>query len=762
MVVTRRNANTEPAQLAALERSAGITISPPELPPVTRQKRARRAAASVQVESKTRSVTEIANTSREVTTTSRAATFTTPTTATTTTTTSRVSVSAPTAAIPTTGTKRRTRSTKAETASPLRALPQQPERVTQKRKRVTKKTASETPEPEPTPVRHQPEPVQDENSDDQGIFFSKSEPKISSPSSSLLKVISEDEVDTLRNENFQLRARIDQLEDDNARLITENDSLQLKLMTGQVSANHRYSDFDMYGAMEPITPPPSQPEFVQGSESALALLHKVEEAARQSADVVVPSPPSTQEREEQPISDTPEESQVTPQPISTPSGFFSRSFSALKSTFGFSSSTPQQPYSPTPSRALPPPNTFTETLSVPPTPVGERVKTPSKKKKRNPMIKALTRGVQPEEMAKAEKWARQVAADLKNDSSSGDKRKRLETPVLYKELNYYPSSKPWETGFGDPLGDMDLDDDDVVPTWAVYADMKAEEEEHRAKKHKASHQVTIEDDDIVSLDEAHAANTGVPSPQKLMDTRGRSASLSDFHPRRSTEPSPMFKTPVSHQEGGNVFDELRGLDAAAQGYTNDLESLQRATKTAVQDPVHKPVHNPSQGSFSVPDYDSDEDDTTMNSETPNADAEPIWTQPPPPAPVPAHAPLPGAAVEPPSSPTTSQPVGEIERQRQRLMKHTPAKPSRLREATYPSPSLMSDAGNESIMAATPIQVVELFAGMPGAEPLDLDDDILEAAEAFAATEEFQKQLAATRWSSPILTYESDEEDMSSE
>lgn len=378
------------------------------------------------------------------------------------------------------------------------------------------------------------------------------------------------------------------------------------------------------------------------------------------------------------------------------------------------------------------------------------------------MFRTLTKGIQPEEMPKAEKWIRQVIADFKNDSSLGEKRKRLEEPVLYKDLKHYPSSKPWETGFGDPLGDMDLEDDDVVPAWAVYADLMAEEEEHRAKKQKA-HQVAIDDDDIVPLNETFLASTDVSSPRNLIDSHGRSASLLDFHPRRSTEPSPMFKTPISHQQGGNVFDELRGHDVAAQIYTDDLESLQRATKTAVHDePVQKPVHNPSQGSFSVPDYDSDEDDTTMNSETSNADAEPLWTQPPPPAPVPAHAPLPGAVTEAPTSPTTSQPVDEVERQRQRLMKHTPAKPSRLREATYPSPSLMSDAGNESIMLATPVQTINLFADMPEAEPLDLDDDILAAAEAFAASDEFQKQLAAIHWSNPILTYDSDEEDVSSE
>lgn len=291
MVVTRRNANAEPAQLAALERSVEIAVPPPELPAATRPKRGRRAAASVQVESQTRSVTEPSNTSRERAAPSTPATSTTITT----TTTSRVNTTAPASSVTTTTTKRRTRSTKTETASPLRALPQQPERVTQKRKRVTRKTASETPEPEPKRTQPpQPEPAQDENSDDQGIFFSKSEPKISSAFQSKSNSFLEDINNVLRKENFKLQARVDFLEIENARLTNDNDSLRYKLMTGQVFANHYYSGFDAYSVMEPETPSAAQPEIVQGSESALALLHKVEEAAKQSADVVASPSPSKQ------------------------------------------------------------------------------------------------------------------------------------------------------------------------------------------------------------------------------------------------------------------------------------------------------------------------------------------------------------------------------------------------------------------------------------------------------------------------------------
>lgn len=165
----------------------------------------------------------------------------------------------------------------------------------------------------------------------------------------------------------------------------------------------------------------------------------------------------------------------------------------------------------------------------------------------------------------------------------------------------------------------------------------------------------------------------------------------------------------------------------------------------------------------MPD-DSDEEDATTETETPDAEATPIWTQPPPPAPVPAHAPLPGgSAAEPPLSPPSQQPVDEIERQRQRLMKHTPAKPSRLREATYPSPSVFSDAGNESILAATPVQVpasaASMFADMPTAETIELDDECQAAFNDLINSDEY-KQIAAKAWPAATVTYDSDEEELS--
>jgi hypothetical protein len=521
---------------------------------------------------------------------------------------------------------------------------------------------------------------------------------------------------------------------------------------------------------------PAQGVFVNGNEEALALLHKIESSAKENRRVV----PSSNESEtfsdndvamepslQQSAKRTFEHVTATPnRPVATPSNIFSRSFSAIKSRLF--SSTPKPPptpevASPTVTKPLPPQNTITEALSLPPTPVGERVKTPSKRRApMNTLLKLMLKGVDREDRHKAEEWAKQVIPGLRNDPAYHEKRRRLERDVLCKNLSNFPSAKPWETGFGDPLGD--LDDDDIVPVWAVYLDMVAEEEEHAAKKHKKTHHVTMGDDEVPTIDEQFAASNSARTSPKLYDSNGQSASLFDFHPRRSIDPSPMFATSVSHNTGGNIFNELHGHDTAAQIRENDREVLKSATKETTRS------HNPDMGSFSVPD-DSDEEDSVIDSETSDAEATPIWTQPPPPAPMPAHAPLPGGSADnatdapppPTPTPTDQQPVDEIERQRQRLMKHTPAKPSRLREATYPSPSILSEAGNVSLLAATPAQITtseaSMFDDMPGAEIIELDDECQAAFDELIQSEEYQQKLSV-EWQAPILTYESDEEEPS--
>ncbi|UPX20140.1 uncharacterized protein EKO05_0010383 [Ascochyta rabiei] len=615
---------------------------------------------------------------------------------------------------PATSTKRRLRSTQPEAASPLRALDEQPA----KKPRTASKKASA---PAPTPAK--PEPAQEEE-EETGIFFSKSFDVIALElqKSSLEARIADFEAtcNSQRSEISQLRTRIVQLELENRNLIALNAP-----KTPSVHANTPTPEFDSFDVDQ------SEPAFVTGSESAMALLRHVQEAAKLPKPTSSPSPEA--KTSPAPNSTSP----VASEKFSTPSrrllSSFTSPFTAIKNLFG--SSTPQPP-SPTPSR-LPPADTITEVLSMPPTPVGERTKRSSKKtKKPNRLVRALLQGVEEQDADKATAWAKQVAADFKNDSAAGDKRKRLEAPVLYRDLKHLPSSKPWQSGFSFPEDVLDLEDDEIVPAWAVYISMV--EEEREAKKTKMNHATFVEDDMPASLNEVFGAST---------------TSALDFQPRRSIDPSPMFDTPLHHQEGGNVFKELRGHDAAM----SDRENLQRELKAggsrrqteieprASSNPEGlQRTHDPIHGSFSVPDSDSEEEEEEVR-------AQPVWTQAPPPAPTPSHAPLPAS--------THNE---EVERQRQKLMKHTPHKPSRLQQVSYPSPSLFSDAGNESILAASPAKFSELFGDIPDVEPLDFSDDPeLEAAVAAGSTPEaLQRVLATMNWSVPTITYDSDEEELS--
>lgn len=366
---------------------------------------------------------------------------------------------------------------------------------------------------------------------------------------------------------------------------------------------------------------------------------------------------------------------------------------------------------------------------MPPTPVGERPKRPAKRVKRpSRLVKALLQGIDPQEIDKASTWAEQIAAELQKDSTAGDKRKRLETPVLYRDLKHLPSSKPWQSGFSLPEDVLDLEDDDIVPAWAVYTSMM-EEEQRETKKTKTAHVAPMDNDMPASLNELFGTST---------------TSELDFQPRRSIEPSPMFDTPLHHQEGGNIFTELSGHDAVA----SDRENLQRELKAGgsqLQNEVEtsksrtteglQRAHDPVHGSFSVPDSDSEDEEEVS--------APPVWTQAPPPAPTPAHVSLPNSTHQ-----------EEVERQRQKLMKHTPHKPSRLQQVSYPSPSVMSDAGD------SPIKFSD-FGNIPDIEPLVFGDADLDAAiAAISNSEGLQAQLSAMHWSMPIITYDSEEEEVS--
>ena len=91
------------------------------------------------------------------------------------------------------------------------------------------------------------------------------------------------------------------------------------------------------------------------------------------------------------------------------------------------------------------------------------------------------------------------------------------------------------------------------------------------------------------------------------------------------------------------------------------------------------------------------------------------------------------------------------------MKHTPHKPSRLQQVSYPSPSMLSDAGE------SPLKAADIFGEIPQPEPLTFDDDP-ELAAAWAAASAaggVQAYLDKMKhWSAPFVTYDSDEEDLS--
>lgn len=639
--------------------------------------------------------------------------------------------------------KRRLRST-TEAASPLRALDEQPA----KKQRTTARKVST---PAPAPAR--PAPAE-EDEEETPIFFTKSEHLFSYPThtSTLIQfpsagfdhIAHELRVSSLEDQNAKLEAVNSTLRDElNSEIATvarlqayvadlENQIHQLRQciepeqQTSPVQANASTPEFDSFDVEQPE---PTKPSFMTGDESAMALLRHVQEASRIPAPTAPksPTPPTSPAAEIHHVSPTP--APRTEQTPVTPSrglfGSFTSPFTAIKNLFASSTVAPP---SPTPSR-LPPVDTFTEVLSIPPTPIGERPKRPSKKpKKQSRMVKALLKGIDQQDVEKATAWAKEIAAQLQKDSTAGDKRKRLEAPVLFRDLKHLPSSKPWQSGFSFPEDVLDLEDDDVVPAWAVYTSM-IEEEQHEHKKTKTAHIASTEDDMPASLNELFG--TSIASEQ-------------DFHPRRSIDPSPMFDTPLHHKEGVNIFTELSGHDAV----TNDRENLQRELKaggiqlqnksesfTPKQTETLQRAHDPVHGSFSVPDSDSEEED--------EARAQPVWTQAPPPAPTPAHINLP-----------TSSHNEEVERQRQKAMKHTPHKPSRLQQVSYPSPSVMSDAG---LSASKP----DIFSEIPVAEPLVFDDPELEAAFAAAsAAGGLQAHLDKMNWSMPVISYDSDEEDLS--
>jgi hypothetical protein len=580
------------------------------------------------------------------------------------------------------------------------------------------------------------------------------------------------ETDPTRAELDEARAKIEKLLDElhNTRYELDEARVDISRLCGRIlevelnkyetprkndddstvhQTNAPIPEFDSFDVDESES---AKAAFMTGDESAHALLRHVQEAARGPLS----TSQSSHRVELRPSTSPVKSAAASPERPFTPSksifgSFVASPFTAIKNLFGASTSTPTPP-TPTPSRR-PPQDSMTEVLTMPPTPVGERPRRSNHKpQKRSRLVKSLLRGIEPEDAKKAAAWAEQVAFELQKDRGLGDKRKRIQAKVLFRDLKHFPSSKPWESGFSFPEDVLDLEDDDEVPAWAVYTSM-VEELQHMPKRSKTAH-ATCEDDDLpASLNQLFATPTpslfSTPIPPKPKPHSGSEP----LHPRRSIDPSPMFDAPLHHQEGVNVFEELRGHDTAA----SDRENLQRERIAEARKPANTTTannaestpktHDPSHGSFSVPDSDSEEEEDQ---------AQPVWTQPPPPTPTPAHTSLPNANNN-----------DEVEKQRQKLMKHTPHKPSRLQQVSYPSPSLMSDAGESplrNLPAESPQKVsAQLFVDIPDVEPVDFSD-IPEVAAAMASPSyrlRVQEQLQKwAHWSPPVMSYESEEEEIS--
>lgn len=348
---------------------------------------------------------------------------------------------------------------------------------------------------------------------------------------------------------------------------------------------------------------------------------------------------------------------------------------------------------------------LTMALTPTPTPVGEnrgnsKVKRTSSRRERAAIIKNVAASVpDPAEEELATKWAEKVLMQLLQESStpSGDKRKRLEdgmTGMTYGDLNHF-NSKPWKPaassfGLDDDLMDhVDNTPDEPAPMWAILEHLRIEQQwkgKHPGQEHEASPPSakkrkisTGANDNVASPKQSPLPLDHARSP--FYNSGGKSTSLRDLHPRSC-------------------------LDRPDTSPDNNIFKQSQKTGAQQDDAVPFPT------SFSVPDdTDSDED----FDEEPIANGSTTWTQPPPPAPVMPHAELPGSldtASPIPSvegnlvaSPTTAL----VEAQRAKLLKFTPAKPSNLSHMSKPSPSLRSDAGNETMLADTPVSLFKTKA-----------------------------------------------------
>ena len=429
-----------------------------------------------------------------------------------------------------------------------------------------------------------------------------------------------------------------------------------------------------------------------------------------------------------------------------------------------------------------------------------KVKSKSKKQKapvgtKRAMVSKVATTVKPEDRAKAIAWAKDAAAKLASDPSTlGDKRKRLDEGVKFSDLKRLPARTPWQAkgSFGLLEELDDFEDDDIVPAWMLMQemldDMGLGDTPPPTKKHKSEHN-TVMDEDITPINETIIPTSNKVSPQTHFNSHGNSASLLDLQPRSSRIASPIFDDPSDHKPHGNVFAQqqtLTNTDATTKAAEEERLDEEFARQQRIRMQEERELWSTPAGTHR---YHQELRKKQQAEETAEKKAEqgmpkkgeestPLWTQQPPPAPTPAHASLPTPLAASPSVPSiqpeepdlvpATPSVDPVERQRAKLMKHTPARPSRLREATVPSPSVKSDAGQEPIhyctlhegevhpacdalgkVLAEELDWNRLLAGiwpntdrimstMPEAEPLDLSPRLLASVKELCQSDEYKE------------------------
>ncbi|KAL5442665.1 hypothetical protein PMIN05_003924 [Paraphaeosphaeria minitans] len=614
-------------------------------------------------------------------------------------------------------TRRRTRAT--ANSSPLVELKSEPKRKITKTKAKQPARAAEPvrqPEPEPHP---EPEPEQAVRSEDVStstppFSFGEAPLSVASFLSNPPSVL-RDIYDLVK----KLQAEVEELKKAKAQPADIAPQAALNMVQDEASPAKASPAKAAPAKASPVKAAPAIEEEEDRSEALellrLADLKREQNMALSRIDVrpVELSPPAISPVHAAPLPpSTPRTNGITPPPVTPPTStsFLGSMWSTLKSSVWSTprpksarrSSNANTPNASAASTPIAPPviGDLTMTLTPTPTPVGDsrgnsRVKRTSGRRERAAIIKNVASSVpDAAEEELATKWAEKVLMQLLQESSTsaGDKRKRLEDGMTYGDLNHF-NSKPWKpvaSSFGlddDLLDHVDNTPDEPAPMWAILEHLRIEqqwkgkqtEQEYEAsppsaKKRKIS---TGANDLVASPKQPILPLEHARSP--FYNSGGRSTSLRDLQPRSC-------------------------LDRLASSPDNNIFKQSQQT-LAEDDSVPFPT------SFSVPDdTDSDEDFDEEPITNGSTGASTTWTQPPPPAPVMPHAELPGSVGPTPPIPTveghlvTSPTVARVEAQRAKALKFTPAKPSNLSHMSKPSPSLRSDAGNESIIADSPVSM----------------------------------------------------------